>query len=79
MVNIFGNNRHIKEFDTPENLGSILREYIPPNITIGVRCTLEDLYKIQNPLKENFTNKFLYTKIFVQDVENPEDRALIIE
>jgi len=79
MVNIFGNTRHIIEFDTPENLVSILREYIPPNITIGIHCTLEDLYKIQNPLKENFTNKFLYTKIFVQDVENPEDRALIIE
>jgi len=35
--------------------------------------------KIQNPLKENFTNKFLYTKMFVEDVENPEDRALIFE
>jgi len=79
MVNIFGNTRHIIEFDTPENLVSILREYIPPNITIGVHCTLEDLYKIQIPPKETFTNKFLYTKIFVQDVENPEDKALIID
>jgi len=43
MVNIFGNTRHIIEFDTPENLVSILREYIPPNITIGIHCTLEDL------------------------------------
>jgi len=60
MVTIFGNTRHIiEEFDTPENLVSILREYIPPNISIGVHCTLEDLYKIKNPLKENFTNKFL--------------------
>jgi len=79
MINIFGNTRHIIEFDTRENLVSILREYIPPNITIGVHCTLKDLYKIQNPLKENFTNKFLYTKLFVQDVEKPEGRASIIE
>jgi len=79
MVNIFGNTRHIIEFDTPENLVSILREYIPPNIRIGIHSTSEDLYRIQNPLKEHFTNKFLYTKTFVQDVENPEDGALIIE
>jgi len=52
MVNIFGNTRHIIEFDTPENLVSILREYIPPNITIGIHCTLEDLYKIQIHLKK---------------------------
>jgi len=30
MVNIFGNTRQIIEFDTPENLVSILRKYIPP-------------------------------------------------
>jgi len=77
MVNIFGNTRHIQEFDTTENLVSILREYIPPNITISDHCTLEDLYKSQNP--QNFTNKFLFTKIFVQDVKNPEDRALITD
>jgi len=41
--------------------------------------SIEDLYKIQNSLKENFTNKFLRTGIFVQDVENPEDRVVIIK
>jgi len=60
-------------------LVSILKEYITPSITIGVHCTLEDIFKIQNPLNENFTNRFLYTKIFVQDVKNPEERALIFE
>jgi len=40
-------------------LVSILKEYIFPNITIGVHCTLEDIWKIQNQLKENF----LYKKI----------------
>jgi len=75
-VTISGSTRHIIEFDIPENFVSILREYIPPNITIGVHCTLEDLYKIQNPLKENFTIKFLFTKIFDQDVETPKNRAL---
>jgi len=58
MVNKFGNTRQIIEFDTPQNLVSILREYIRPNITIGIHCTFENLYRIQNPLKKNFTNKF---------------------
>jgi len=35
-VNIFGNTRHIIELIPRKNLVSILREYIPPNITIGV-------------------------------------------
>ncbi len=30
-------------------------------------------------LKTNFTNKFLYTEIFLQDVKNNEDKAIIIE
>jgi len=58
---------------------SILREYIPPNLTVGIHCTLEDFYRIQKPLKDNFVNKFLYTRIFFQDVKNSKDRALIIE
>ncbi len=78
-LNVFDKTRHIIEFDTPENLIEILREYIKPNITVGIHCTLEDLYNIQLPLKNNFTNKFLYTKIFLQDVENNEDKAIIIE
>jgi len=44
-INVFGNTRHIIEYDTPKNLISILREYISPNIT-GVHCTLEDFYRI---------------------------------
>ncbi|KAH8284412.1 hypothetical protein KR018_002845, partial [Drosophila ironensis] len=60
-IKIFNNTRHIIEFDTPENLITILKEYIPANITIGIHCTLEDFYKIQKPIKENFMNQFLYT------------------
>jgi len=33
---------------------------------------------VPKTLKENFINKFLYTKTVVQDVENAEDRSLII-
>ncbi len=40
---------------------------------------LEDLYIIQKPLKDTFVNKFLFTRIFVQDLENTEDKALNIE
>jgi len=64
------------DIDTTENVISILREFIPPNITIGVHCTLEDFYRIQKP--DNFVNTFLYNTTFVQDVENAEDRSLII-
>ncbi len=78
-MNVFDKIRHIIEYDTPENLIEILREYLKPNITVGIHCTLEDLYHIQLPLKTNFTNKFLYTKIFLQDVESNEDKAIIIE
>ncbi len=66
--------RHIIEYDTPENLMGILRDYLPPNIN----CTLENLYHIKLLLKNNFTNKFRFTKIFLQDVENNEDKAIII-
>jgi len=78
-INIFENTRYIIEFDTPENLLSILREYIPPDLTVGIHCTLEDFYRIQKPLKDNFVNKLLCTRIFVQGVKNSKDRALIIE
>jgi len=66
------------EYDPPENVISILREYIPTNITIGVHCTLEDFYRIQKPLKDNFINKFVYNKAFVQDVENADDKSLLV-
>ncbi len=78
-INIFENTRHIIKFDTPENLISILRAYNPPNLTVGVHSTLEDFYRLQKPLQDNIVNKFLYTRIFVQDVKNSEDSALIIE
>jgi len=76
-IKVFGNTRHLRKYDNPENLISILREYIPPNITIGVHCTLEDFYRIQKPLKDSFINTFLYTKTFVQDAEDAEDRSVI--
>jgi len=57
----------------------MLREYLPPNITVGIHCSLEDLYPIQVSLKKYLTNKFLFTRIFLQNVENAEDRAIIIE
>jgi len=78
-LKIFDKTRHIIEYGTVENLVTILREYLPPNITVGILCSLEDLYHIQVPLKNNFTNKFLFTRIFLQDVENAEDRAIMIE
>ncbi len=78
-MRVFDKTRHIIEYDTPENLVGILRSYLPPSTTVGIYCTLEDLYHIQLPLKNNFTNKFHFTKIFLQDVENNEDKAIIIE
>jgi len=69
--------RHVIEYDSVENLVTILREYLPPNITVGIHCSLEDLYHIQVSLKNSFTNKFLFTRFFLKDVENAEGRAII--
>jgi len=46
---------------------------------VGIHYTLEDLHHIWLPIKNNFTNKFLFTKIFLQDLENSEDKAIIIK
>lgn len=43
-INVFNNVRHIIKYDTQENLVTLLKEYISPNISIGLHCTLEDLY-----------------------------------
>jgi len=72
-LGVFDKTRHIIEYDTLENLVGILNYYLPPNRTVGIHCILEELYHIQLSLKNNFTNKFLFTKIFLQDVENYED------
>jgi len=57
MVNIFGNTRHIIEFDTPENLVPILREYIPEDRALIIEKTysrahrgLDENYKQSNRL-----------------------------
>jgi len=62
--------RHIFEYDTVENLVIMFREYLPPYVTVAIHCSLEDLYHIQVSLKNNFTNKFLFTRIILQDKEN---------
>jgi len=63
-LEVFDKTRHIIEYDTVENLVTILREY---------------LYHIQVSLKNNFKTKFIFTRIFLRDVENAEDRATIKE
>lgn len=75
----FGKTRHIIEYDTVENLLTILREFLRPNIVTGIYCTAEDLYEIKRPLKETFNNKFLHTKLFPMDIVNMEDQCIIIE
>jgi len=66
MVNIFGNTRHIIEFDTPENLVPILREYIPEDRALIIEKTysrahrgLDENYKQSNRLYywPNFNKK----------------------
>ncbi len=77
-MRVFDKTRHIIKYDTPENVVGILREYLSPNKTVGIYCSLEDVFHIQFSLQNNFTKKFLFTKIFLQDVENNEDKAIII-
>jgi len=56
-LEVFDKTWHTIEYDTVENLVTILREYLPPNITVGIHCSLEDLYHNQVSLKNNYTNK----------------------
>ncbi len=77
-MRVFDKTRHIIKYDTPENVVGILREYLSPNKTVGIYCSLEDVFHIQFSLQNNFTKKFLFSKIFLQDVENNEDKAIII-
>jgi len=70
--------RQIFEYDKVQNLVTILRDYLPKNITVGIHCCLEDLYHIQVSFKNNFINKFLFLQIFLQNIEIAEDRAIII-
>jgi len=51
MVNIFGNTRHIIEFDTPENLVPILREYIPEDRALIIEKTYSRAHR---GLDENY-------------------------
>jgi len=51
-LEIFDKTRHIIKYDTVENLVSILREFFPPNITVGIHCSLEDLYHVQEFFKK---------------------------
>jgi len=63
-LKIFDKTRHIIEYDTVENLVSILREYLPPNITVGIHCSLEDLYHIQVSLKKTLLTNFFLREYF---------------
>jgi len=37
---------------------------------------IKDFHRVQKPLKDNFINKFLYTKAVVQDFENAENATM---
>ena len=55
-----------------------MKEFIQPGV-VAIYCTPEDLYEIKKMLKETFNNRFLYTKIFPNDIINKDDQAMIIE
>jgi len=61
------------EFDTVEKLVTVVSEYLPPNITVGIHCSCSSLFISYS------SNTFLFTRIFLQDVERAEDRAIIKE
>lgn len=79
MIINFGRTRHIIEYDTRENLKTILLEFINPNLVTAVHCTQEDLYDFKETVKGVFTNKFVYTRIFSIDVINVDDQQNIIQ
>jgi len=64
----FDKTRHIIEYDTVENLITILRKYLPANITVGIHCILGDLYHIQVSLKKILLTNFFFLRIFAKIV-----------
>lgn len=68
MIVTFGRTRHIIEFDTRENLKTIILEFVQPNVVTALHCTPEDLYDFREIVKGVFTNKFVYTRIFPLDI-----------
>ena len=52
--------------NTLENLMTILKEFllVQPNLVTAIYCTPEDLYEIKVKLKETFTIKFSFEKMF---------------
>uniref|UniRef100_A0A0K8W058 RNA-directed DNA polymerase n=1 Tax=Bactrocera latifrons TaxID=174628 RepID=A0A0K8W058_BACLA len=79
LIKIFGNKWHLIEYDTVENLMTILKEYIQPKLVTAIHCTVEDLHEIQEALKQTFQNKFVFTKLFPMDIINREDQSGLIE
>lgn len=54
QIHPFGNTRHILEYDTIENLMTILKEFLRPNIKTGIDSSVEDLCEIKDVLLETF-------------------------
>lgn len=79
MIITFGRTRHIIEYDTRENLKTILLEFIKPNLVTCIHCTAEDLNDFKETINGIFTNKFVYTKIFPLDITNVDDQQNIIQ
>lgn len=75
----FGRTRHIIEYDTRENLKTILLEHLQPNLVTGISCSAEVLYDFKETVKNIFTNKFVFTRIVPIDVLNEDDRHSIVE
>lgn len=78
-VNIFDRTRHIIEFDTRENLLTILKEFLNPNLVTAIHCTPEDLYEFKETVRNVFTNRFVFTKIFPNDITNVDDQQCIVK
>lgn len=78
-ITTFGRTRHIIEFDTRENLLTILKEFLQPNLVTAIHCTQEDLYEFKETVRNVFTNKFVFTKIFPNDISNLDDQHIIVE
>lgn len=75
----FNRTRHIIEYDSRENLLTILKEFLQPNLVTAIYCTLEDLYDFKETVRNVFSNKFVFTQIFAVDVVNADDQKVIIE
>lgn len=69
--------RYTITYTNTDQVITLFKKYIVPG-TVCIYASDEDLYEVKSKLLETFSNKFLRSKIYAQDIPNKEDQLNII-